>query len=220
MTQSSLLNRRLHYYSNMKAKQKHTKKASAPETRTWDSLSKDEQAADVQAHYDRAAKASASQNCGKWIKEKRASGKEYWIWISDAPEAQPASQNREQELKQAHEYALTLPRRTPKTQAIKDRALETRIVIEYGDKPYIVKQGEREIQRFARCDKAEQFADGFVISEGDLKAVTSERDELLVALDAIRYLADNTATEYLRKQVLEIALPAIAKAEGRGNETL
>jgi hypothetical protein len=72
----------------MKAKQKHTKKASAPETRTWDSLSKDEQAADVQAHYDRAAKASASQNRGKWIKEKRASGKEYWIWIPDAPEAQ------------------------------------------------------------------------------------------------------------------------------------
>lgn len=33
-----------------------------------------------------------------------------------------------------------------------------RIVIEYGDKPYVVKQGDQEIQRFARVDQAETFA--------------------------------------------------------------
>jgi hypothetical protein len=37
-------------------------------------------------------------------------------------------------------------------------APETRIVIDYGDKPYVVTQGDREIRRFARVDEAQQFA--------------------------------------------------------------
>jgi hypothetical protein len=34
----------------------------------------------------------------------------------------------------------------------------SRVVIEYGDRPYVVKQGEREIARFVRVDHAQQFA--------------------------------------------------------------
>lgn len=54
-------------------------------------------------------------------------------------------------------------------------APETRIVIEYGDKPYVVKKGDSEIRRFARVDEAEQFV-ALAEKTAELEAKTGTPD--------------------------------------------